>query len=232
MFWYICLKPIWIGEEISLFWRSYSGIQMWVWSLVYAPVALNSQVVAVLAEHIRKMWKYVRGGENEVCPWSFSLGRRNQCDKYTLVICKGQLCWWPWLWPSVISALCFLKLWYTDLPQWTLQLSPLAQGSAFYPCVRVLVFCVLPSVRLNLSQRRAPQHFWSCLLTTGERKLPSLPTVTSLQFSPAKVLLILKIMMINCPSFAIARNRKNEFFFLYVNRQRLISSIWQATINK
>lgn len=62
-------------------------------SLVYAPVALKSQVVAVVAIHIRKTWKYVRRGENEVCQWSSPLGRRNQCDTYTfLVICKAQLC--------------------------------------------------------------------------------------------------------------------------------------------
>lgn len=38
--------------------------------LTYAPVALNCQVIAVLAKHIRKKWKYVRAGVNGVCPWS------------------------------------------------------------------------------------------------------------------------------------------------------------------
>lgn len=58
-------------------------------SLAYAVVALNGQVVAVLDKCIRKKWKYLRAGENRVWPWSSPLGRRNQCNIYTLlVICK------------------------------------------------------------------------------------------------------------------------------------------------
>lgn len=112
-------------------------------SLVYVLVALNSQVVAVVAKHIRKMWKYIRGGENEVCLWSSSLGRRNSVTNTPWSSVKSSCADRAWLWPSETAALCFPKLWDTDLHQWTLQLSPLAQGSAFYPCVRVLVFCVL-----------------------------------------------------------------------------------------
>lgn len=150
---------------------------------------------------------------------SWSSAKRNSAER-------------AWLWPSVTSALCFPMPWYTDLLQWTLRLSPVAQGSSFYPSVRVLVFCVLTWVRLNLSQRRAPQNFWSSLLITCERKLPCLPTLTSLKFPPPKMLLILKIMVINCPLFVIDKNRKNAFGFTYVNSwQRLISSIWPATTN-
>lgn len=47
-------------------------------SLTYAPVALNCQVIAVLAKHIRKKWKYVRAAVNGVCPWSSPFGRRSQ----------------------------------------------------------------------------------------------------------------------------------------------------------
>ena len=55
-------------------------------SLVYALVALNGQVIPVLAKHIQKKVEIVRAGETGVCCWSFHLGRRNRYDVYTFLI--------------------------------------------------------------------------------------------------------------------------------------------------
>lgn len=42
------------------------------------------------------------------------------------------------------------------------------------------------------------------------RKLSSLPTLTSLKVPPPKLLLILEIMRISCPSFVITVQKKNR----------------------
>lgn len=170
------------------FWGSYkqaalgmeSRCECGLLSLVYTPVALQSPVVAVVAKCIRKTWKYIRGRENEVCPWSSSLGRRNSvCQIHLLGHLQRAAALVGPGWCSVTSALCFPKLWYTGL---------LSEQCSCLLLSRALLFSPV-SEYLSSVCSLGWCWYW-------------------------KVLLILKIMMINCPFFAIARNRKNEFVFL------------------